>query len=258
MSESSSLKFQHKCLVQQGYQGLNAGELRQLEWGLRFTPAVCSALTVVGLVLQLPALLFAVSALGIWAFFAPAAHPMDLLYNNAIRPLLGAVKLPPNPFPRRLACLAAGVMNSAAAVLFLVGAPYVAIGVGVTLLFLQAIVIFSHFCTLSWMLEGIVHLVKRKKNASLDSQQVQTLLSNGALLIDVRTQSEFVRDHLQGAMNVPLDQIKNHKTTVAGNCCLLYCASGMRSRIASKQLRSLGVIEVHNLGSLTNARKMMH
>ena len=252
----SKLSFQQQCLVQQGFQGLNPSQLRQLQWGLRFTPTMCSALTAVGLVYQLPALLFTVSALGIWAFFAPAAHPMDLIYNHGVRRIFGAVKLPPNPFPRRMACLAAGVMNGAAALLFLAEAALAARIVGITLLFLQAIVIFSHFCTLSWMLEGLSKLVRRHKVA-LAPERAKELLSHGALIIDVRTASEFAREHLEGALNIPLDEIKKHTDAVQDKTCLLYCASGMRSRLASKQLHNLGITDVHNLGSLARARTIL-
>ena len=256
MSQSNRPKFQHKCLIQQGYQGLAPGELRQLEWGLRFTPTMCSALTVVGLVYQLPALLFAVSALGIWAFFAPAAHPMDLLYNYAVRHLFGAVKLPPNPFPRRMACLAAGVMNSAAAILFLLQAPTAAVIVGVALLFLQAIVIFTHFCTLSWMLEVLAKLIRGDQHA-LTPEQTQAMVSAGAIIVDVRTPSEFSRGHLKGAKNIPLDELAEHMESLEGMTCLFYCASGMRSRMAAKQLYGLGVTDVHNLGSIATARTLL-
>ncbi|MCP4448500.1 MAG: DUF4395 family protein [Myxococcales bacterium] len=255
MSQSSNT-FQHKCLIQQGYQGLSPGELRQLEWGLRFTPSMCSAITVLGLVFQLPALLFAVSALGIWAFFAPAAHPMDLLYNHGVRHVLGAVKLPPNPFPRRMACLAAGVMNSVAAVLFVLNAPIAATVVGVSLIGLQAIVIFTHFCTLSWTLEGLAKLVRRSAPA-LTPEQIRALVSEGAMIVDVRTVSEFSRGHIGGSQNFPLDEITKHISALEGNTCLVYCASGMRSRIAAKQLSQIGITDVHNIGSLSTARSIL-
>lgn len=67
---------------------------------------------------------------------------MDLLYNHGIRHAFAAVKLSENPLQRRLACLSAGLMNIAAGVRFLLGLPVVTIVVGVSLLVLQAIVIF--------------------------------------------------------------------------------------------------------------------
>ena len=136
MTTDHELTFQQKGLFQQGYQHYTPDELRQLEWGLRFTPGVCSAITAVALYLQEPIALFVVAFLGMYAFFFPAGHPMDLIYNRGVRHLFGAVELPENPLPRRMACLAAGVMNSAAALLFLASMPTAAIVVGVMLLLL--------------------------------------------------------------------------------------------------------------------------
>ena len=92
-----------------------------------------------------------VGFLGMWALFFPAGHPMDLFYNHVVRHAFGAIKLPKNPFQRRLACFAAGIMNTASAVLFLTGFPLIAIVMGIALLVLQMIVITTHSCTLSWM-----------------------------------------------------------------------------------------------------------
>ena len=72
MSTTCELSFQQKSLFQQGYQHYSAQELKQLEWGLRFTPAVCSSITAYGLYAQQPWILFLVGLLGMWAFFFPA------------------------------------------------------------------------------------------------------------------------------------------------------------------------------------------
>ena len=77
MSRQCDLSFQQKSLFQQGFQKYTPKELKQLEWGLRFTPAACSLIAAVGLYLQQPAILFAVAMLGFWAFFFPAGHPMQ-------------------------------------------------------------------------------------------------------------------------------------------------------------------------------------
>jgi len=75
---NNEMSFQQRSLFQQGYQSYTTEELKQLEWGLRFTPSACTSLTILALIMQWPLLAFVVSGLGIWAFFFPAAHPMDL------------------------------------------------------------------------------------------------------------------------------------------------------------------------------------
>jgi rhodanese-related sulfurtransferase len=253
MAKSCDLSFQQRSLFQQGYQRYSPTELKQLEWGLRFTPAMCSLIAAYGLVNQMPLLLFAVAALGIWAFFLPAAHPMDLLYNHVVRHAFGAVKLPENPFQRRLACLSAGLMNIAAGVLFLAGLPLAAYIVGGMLLFLQAIVIFTHFCTLSWMYEGVMRLLG-KWQVPVEESHAHSLLKSGALLVDVRSPNEFARESIQGAVNLPLEELDQHVEKFNACTALLFCNSGTRSHIAAEKLRNLGLDAVHNLGALGRAR----
>jgi len=253
MARSGDLSFQQRSLYQQGYQRFSPGELKQLEWGLRFTPAVCSAITAGALYYQLPYVLLFVAALGIWAFFFPAAHPMDLIYNHGVRRLFGAVALPENPLQRRLACLSAGVMNIIAAVLFLLGLPVAALIVGGVLLVLQAIVIFTHFCTLSWMYEGVMRMLgKWQELTSID--EALALLDNGAVLVDVRTPMEFAEGTIRGAVNCPLEEIERFAETMSHAPTLLFCNSGMRSNIALLKLQSHGITNLYNIGDFKHAQ----
>jgi len=256
MSRQCDLSFQQKSLFQQGFQKYSPQELKQLEWGLRFTPAACTLIAAIGLYLQQPAILFSVAVLGFWAFFFPAGHPMDMLYNNAIRPLFGATRLPANPFQRRLACLSAGVMNIMAGVLFLAGFPVAALVVGITLLVLQAIVITTHFCTLSWMYEGAMRLLgKWHKPVEIDN--ARQLLQGGAKLVDVRSPTEFAHGSLDGAVNIPLEELQDHLGVLEKLECLLFCASGTRSHIATEKLKSFGLNSVHNLGAMERAQSLV-
>ena len=256
MSRQCDLSFQQKSLFQQGFQKYTPKELKQLEWGLRFTPAACSLIAAVGLYLQQPAILFAVAMLGFWAFFFPAGHPMDMLYNSAIRPLFGAVHLPANPFQRRLACLSAGAMNVMAGVLFLAGFPVAALVVGISLLILQAIVITTHFCTLSWMYEGLMRMLgKWHKPVEIDN--ARQLLQGGAKLVDVRSPGEFARGSLEGAVNIPLEDLQDHVGFLETLECLLFCASGTRSHIATEKLKSFGHNKVYNLGPMERAQTLV-
>ena len=253
MAKECSMSFQQRSLFQQGFQRYSPAELKQLEWGLRFTPAACSLLAAYGLFTQQPMILFAVAVLGMWAFILPAAHPMDLIYNHLIRPLFGTVKLPANPFQRRLACLSAGLMNIAAGMLFIFELPLVATVVGVSLLVLQAIVIFTHFCTLSWMYEGVMRLLG-KWHTPLDESSAKTMLKSGAKLIDVRSQNEFAKDSIAGAINFPLEDIQHYLEHLKEETCLLFCNSGTRSHIAAEKLKALGITDIHNLGDLSRAK----
>ena len=255
MSKSCDLTFQQKSLFQQGYQHLSPKELKQLEWGLRFTPAICSAITAYALYIQSPIMLFVVAFLGILAFMFPAGHPMDLIYNHGVRHLFGAVKLPENPFQRRLACLSAGIMNVIAAVLFIFNMPTAAIVVGVMLLALQAIVIFTHFCTLSWMYEGLMRLLG-KWEVPLELDKAKSLVSQGALVIDVRSVNEYASKSLEGTVNLPLENLEDNIDKFNQGTCLLFCNSGARSQIALHKLQAHGLKNVYDLGPYKRAEQL--
>ena len=257
MSEGcSKLSFQQRSLVQQGYENYTRQQLTEMEWGLRFTPFVCALIALYGLVTQQPLVLFAVAFLGAWAFFFPAAHPMDLLYNHVVRPMFGAATIPPNPLQRRLACLSAAVMNLMAGTLFLVGLPMAAYLVGGCLLVLQAIVIATHFCALSWMYEGVSRMLGNW-NLPIEPQLAQRLLQEGATVVDVRTPQEFAEQHLDCALNLPLESLAGNLGTLPQGKLLLHCKSGMRSNMAAQLLKKNGHRDVYNLGSFDRAKSIV-
>jgi len=255
-SAQEDLSFQHRSLVQQGYENFTPQQLSEIEWGLRFTPFVCALIAVYGLATQQPWVLFTVAALGIWAFLFPAVHPMDMIYNSLVRPLLGAAKLPPNPLQRRLACLSAGFMNLLAGTLFLLNQPTAALLVGGCLIILQAIVIASHFCVLSWFYEGVARMVG-SWHRPLELQQAQQLLRQGATVIDVRTPHEYAQQHLPGALNMPLEGLENSLDQLPAGTLLLHCKSGMRSNMATALLRKKGIDRVYNLGGFDRAKSVV-
>jgi rhodanese-related sulfurtransferase len=242
--------LQQRALVQQGY-AYSPAELDELSWGLRFTPAVCMAGAVVGLALRAPAVHFAMAALGILPFWFPAGHPLDWLYNHALRPLWGGVPLPPNPLPRRIACLMGGAMNAGIGAAFVAGQPVLAYALGAALLALQLIVITSHFCVASWLFDGLRRTFgARPGEAPIEIARAHELVTAGAWLIDVRSPAEFARGHLAGARNVPLEQVAELARTAGGRELICYCQSGMRSRRAVRELRRQGLATAHDLGAM--------
>ena len=240
--------FGERSLLQQGYDH-SPSELRQLEWGLRFTPLLCMAGAIVGLVLGIPAIHFALAALGIVPFWFPAWHPLDRFYNHVLRPLWGGVPLPPNPLPRRIACFMGGAVNVAIGVSFAVDAYAAAYAFGVLLISLQLIVITTHFCVASWLYEGVLRLTGRWQ-PPIEIAQARSIVDQGGQLVDVRTPEEFAEGHLPGALNRPVDSISEHPEEFAGSTLVLYCRSGMRSRVAAQHLNGTGVESVHDMGAM--------
>jgi rhodanese-related sulfurtransferase len=175
-----------------------------------------------------------------------------MLYNYGVRFLTGGPKLPPNPLPRRTACFLGGLMNLGIAFLFQAGIPAMAYVVGVALIILQVIVISSHFCVASWMLEGIGKFVGRG-STRINAQDAHQLVADGGVLLDVRSPQEFAALHLPKAVNIPVEQLGERLDEVRrfARPLVVYCASGMRSNRAAGILRSAEIQNVHDLGPLS-------
>lgn len=63
-------------------------------------------------------------------------------------------------------------------------------------------------------------------------------------VFDVRKESEYISEHVEGANNVPLNFINDHLAEFNKNQMYIHCAGGYRSVIASSILKSRGI---HNL-----------
>ncbi len=74
--------------------------------------------------------------------------------------------------------------------------------------------------------------------------------NKNAILIDVRTEDEYVDKHLQGAINIPMQEIKEkiEKITNDKNCIIiLYCQHGSRSKKAGYKLEKMGYNNIYTL-----------
>ena len=76
------------------------------------------------------------------------------------------------------------------------------------------------------------------------------LVGNGAKIIDVRSKIEFAGGHIEGAINIPLEELgKNlHKVKDKTSYIITCCTSGARSASAKNILFSRGYINVYNGG----------
>lgn len=75
------------------------------------------------------------------------------------------------------------------------------------------------------------------------------LVTNGAVIIDVRTPGEFKAGHISGSKNYPLDSIRNKTAELKklNKPVITVCRSGARSGMAKGILKSAG-IEAYNGG----------
>ena len=112
---------------------------------------------------------------------------------------------------------------------------------------------------LVWAIVGgiVAALVVRRIFAHRSPQQVAVMraaVGAGGLLLDVRTQGEFVGGHAHGAVNIPLQALPKRTKELGdkGRAVVVCCASGSRSRAAAGILRRAGYRRVLDLGSWTN------
>lgn len=71
---------------------------------------------------------------------------------------------------------------------------------------------------------------------------------DNSYLLDVRTVREFEAGHIEGAVNIPVDEIRDRLNEIpAGKRIDIYCEAGLRGYLASRILRQNGFNEVFNL-----------
>jgi len=95
-----------------------------------------------------------------------------------------------------------------------------------------------------------------KKLFGGNSEEIKALVENGAVIIDVRTPSEFKSGHASKAVNIPLDTLNSNINKIKGykKPIVLCCASGMRSSRAKGLLINQGLQDVHDAGAWVNLR----
>ncbi len=76
------------------------------------------------------------------------------------------------------------------------------------------------------------------------------LVQQGAILLDVRSKGEFMGGHIKGAVNIPVENLKNNldKLKDKNKPIITCCASGIRSASAKNILISNGYSHVYNGG----------
>ncbi len=91
---------------------------------------------------------------------------------------------------------------------------------------------------------------------SNDDVDFNQLISDGAIVVDVRTPGEFSGGHVKNSINIPVDklsakvdELKNKKKAI-----IVCCASGGRSSAAKKILQSSGVEQIFDAGGWHNLK----
>ena len=88
------------------------------------------------------------------------------------------------------------------------------------------------------------------QNGDITIEELKDKLSQGAILIDVRSNQEYREGHLQGAINIPDYEIEKRvqrEITKKNQLIVLYCQYGGRSRSSMLMMKKMGYTNMYNL-----------
>lgn len=87
------------------------------------------------------------------------------------------------------------------------------------------------------------------------SVNYKALVENGAIIVDVRSATEYNAGHVKGSRNIPLDNLRTKVAELKklNKPVITVCRSGTRSGMAKGILQSSGM-EVYNGGPWTSLK----
>lgn len=99
--------------------------------------------------------------------------------------------------------------------------------------------------------EPVQEITYRQVNSE---QAIQMMAENeGYIILDVRTAAEYHEGHIEGAINVPNEEISDKEISRLpdkSQMIFVYCRSGNRSKDASEKLVKLGYTNIIECGGI--------
>ena len=102
---------------------------------------------------------------------------------------------------------------------------------------------------------GALFLLLGAGGPTITGDEAKALVKQGALLLDVRTPAEFAGGHVEGAINIPVQELEARLGDVPAKKdqpVVVYCHSGRRSAAAKQMLEKAGWTKVSDFGAMTN------
>jgi CoA-disulfide reductase len=89
-------------------------------------------------------------------------------------------------------------------------------------------------------------------------EQLSSFEMNDAILLDVRTEIEYANGHLDGAINIPVDKLRDHMNELDKSKLILeYCQVGLRGHVASRILSQSGFKVKNMTGGYKSASALL-
>jgi rhodanese-related sulfurtransferase len=89
----------------------------------------------------------------------------------------------------------------------------------------------------------------------ISGEEAKAMMSEEALIVDVREPDEYAEGHIENAILIPLGDINTEKLSSLPDkdqVLLVYCRSGNRSGQAAKKLIELGYTKVYDFGGIVD------
>lgn len=90
------------------------------------------------------------------------------------------------------------------------------------------------------------------KRANIDEKVEEFRKTPNAVLLDVRTETEYSEGHIPQSINIDVSRIKDAVSVIKdkNTPLFVYCRSGARSGNAVSALKSMGYTNVDNIGGI--------
>lgn len=88
---------------------------------------------------------------------------------------------------------------------------------------------------------GMVNDNIRSGERSVQWHELDAQIADGWTLVDVRTAGEFAAGNIPGAINIPVDELREHLDELQGKNVLVHCQVGLRGHVAATLLTNSGI-----------------
>ena len=97
------------------------------------------------------------------------------------------------------------------------------------------------------------------KKRFFDNTDYKSMLSNGGIIIDVRSKGEFYSGHIENSLNIPLGDLPSKMDSLKDKDqpIITCCASGIRSAGAARIFLAKGYTNVVNGGGWSSLQKKL-
>ena len=75
---------------------------------------------------------------------------------------------------------------------------------------------------------------------TLNAIEAKERISKGAVLVDIRPQEDFLKEHIEGAYNIPSDNLSDKlpPEIAQAECVIFHCLSGKRTKNKESKLEN--------------------